>query len=193
MKAHANKQPEIASIVKKLAVLMRRNLEVSNKLVTLESELELVINYLEIQKFRFGERVSYKIDVRCDIEEYRVLPLLLQPVVENAIVHGLENKEGNGFINIIIERREPFLTIAIIDNGIGIDNDKLKLLNNKINSFTVSGKQSIGLSNVNQRIKLFYGDDYYVKLESEVNIGTQIFLYLPSREDEFYNVKSTFN
>lgn len=183
MKAHCNKQVEIANIVKMLAKLMRRNLEVSDKLVTLESEIELVKSYLEIQKFRFGERVSYKINVSCDIQKYEVLPLLLQPVVENAFVHGLEGKEGQGSIIINVEEKESCLRIAVSDDGLGIREQELEELENKLNNFAGSGKKSIGLSNVNQRIKLFYGENYQVKLTSHFGEGTTVALCLPLKKE----------
>jgi two-component system, sensor histidine kinase YesM len=183
MKAHCNKQTEIASIVKMLAKLMRRNLEVGDKLVSLVSEIELVKNYLEIQKFRFGEKVSYEINILCDIEKYNVLPLLLQPIVENAFVHGLENKQGSGNILISVEEQDPYLLISVIDNGTGIEEEKLISINNRLNNFSISGSKSIGISNVSQRIKLFYGDKYYMRIDSKVNIYTKVEIFLPINKE----------
>jgi two-component system, sensor histidine kinase YesM len=179
MKAHVNKQAEIAGIVKMLAKLMRRNLEVGDKLVSMTSEIELVKSYLEIQKFRFGEKVSYEINILCSIEKYNVLPLLLQPIVENAFVHGLENKQGTGRIIITVEEKEPYLLISVIDDGTGIEEERLLSINNRLNNFSISGSKSIGISNVNQRIKLFYGDNYYIRIDSKVNIYTKVEIFLP--------------
>jgi two-component system, sensor histidine kinase YesM len=189
MKAHISKQNEIAHIVKMLAMLMRRNLNVGNSLVSLESEIELVKNYLEIQKFRFGERIHYKIDMLCDIKNYDILPLLLQPIVENAFIHGLENKEGQGNITIIIEKTDKNLVISVIDDGIGIEASQLLLINNKLN-LPVSGiNKSIGLSNVSQRIRLFYGENYFMKIDSEVNSGTKVCIFLPLESEGLPNVQ----
>lgn len=95
MKAFCNGDKEIADIVKKLGKIMRRNLEVSGKEVTLKSELELIEGYLQIQSMRFEGMVSYEMNIEdnIDTESYKILPLLLQPVVENAFIHGLEEKE----------------------------------------------------------------------------------------------------
>lgn len=184
MKAHTNKQPEIAMIVKKLAKLMKRNLAVEDRLVALRGEIELVKDYLGIQKFRFGDKVDYEVNVSCDIENYYVLPLLLQPIVENAFVHGLESKEGRGIIIITIEELNNKIIISVEDDGIGIEENKLIEISEKLSCMdfpsTVQG-QSIGLSNVNQRIKLFYGEIYGIRIESQINKGTKVDIFLPPK------------
>ena len=183
MKAHCNGQSEIANIVKILAKLMRRNLEVTNKLVSLESEIELMKNYLIIQKFRFGDRVNFEINILCDIKKYAVIPLLFQPIVENAFVHGLEDKEGAGNLIINLEKIQDYLLISVIDNGVGIEKTKLKAITCGLNNFNDEDKHSIGLCNVNQRIKLLYGEDYGLEIESEVNDGTKVSIKLPIDEE----------
>lgn len=179
MKAHFNGQEEIAEIVKMLGKLMRRNLEVKHSKVSLESELELVRSYLEIQKARFEDRVEYIINVNTDISDCYVLPLLLQPIVENTFVHGFEGKGDKGIIEIDINAYEDKLVISVSDNGSGIDDKKLEEIKQKLEKNECEIEESIGLCNVNGRIKLYYGTEYGLNIESKLNMGTKVSIYLP--------------
>jgi len=178
MKAYCNEQYEIAEIVKILAKIMRRNLEINDNLVSLESEITMIKNYLKIQKFRFGDRITYDINIECNIDDYYVLPLLFQPVVENAFVHGFEHKQGIGEIKIIISKDENRLIFSIRDNGVGISPETLENLRASISNINYKGK-SIGLNNVNHRIKIYYGDEYGVEIFSGLEVGTEVKIYLP--------------
>ncbi|MBI9014797.1 MAG: histidine kinase [Clostridiales bacterium] len=179
MEAVLNDQVEIAQIVKNLASIMRRKLTVSNDEVSLESELSLLTDYLEIQKFRFRERISYSIVRECDTDEFKILPLLLQPIVENAFVHGLEKKVGHGTIQIRVSKTNDFLVISIEDDGVGIDEKQLEALKIKMQQDLLSSGNNIGLSNVYQRIQLYYSTPYHLDIKSNRDIGTVVKLYLP--------------
>lgn len=180
MKAFCNGEKEIADIVKKLGKIMRRNLEVSGKPVSLKSELDLISDYLEIQSMRFEGMVNYEIivDKNIDINDYMILPLLLQPVVENAFVHGLEEKKEKGTILINLYNEKDNLYINVEDNGIGMNKNELEKLVRSLEMNNDEGK-SIGMKNVNQRIKLHYGNNYGIQIESNVNIGTKVIIILP--------------
>lgn len=115
MKARVNGQPEIEQLVKMLSKLLRRNLQAGSADVSLSSELDLVEYYLKIQQYRFGERIQYTIKLESDLGQVPILPLALQPIVENSIIHGLEAKEGTGHIVISAARRE----------GLGLDEQTL--------------------------------------------------------------------
>ncbi|WP_160683344.1 sensor histidine kinase [Clostridium sp. C2-6-12] len=181
MKAFCNGDKEIADIVKKLGKIMRRNLEVSGKAVSLQSELELIDNYLQIQSMRFEGMVKYELNIEESVrkDEYKILPLLLQPVVENAFVHGLEEKKEKGTIKIDILEKEQFLIIKINDDGVGIKADKLEKINERLRLFQENNGKSIGMINVNQRIKIHYGIQYGLSIESEYGKGTTVTLLLP--------------
>lgn len=181
MEAVINDQKDIAQIVKKLAFIMRRKLNVSNEEVSLEAELELLSDYLEIQKFRFRERVSYSITRLCDTEHFKILPLLLQPIVENAFIHGLEKKVGHGNISIIIDESQDFLEISIEDDGFGIDLETLKELKVKMEKDLLTYGDSIGLSNVYQRIRIYYKSPYHLDIKNRDGGGTVVKFYLPKR------------
>lgn len=181
MEAIINDQTEIAQIVKKLAFIMRRKLSISSGEVSLESELELLSHYLEIQQFRFRERVTYSIKRLCDTKHFKILPLLLQPIVENAFIHGLEKKVGHGDIEITVNESEDFLEITIEDNGIGIDEISLEKLKAKMDMDMLTFDGSIGLANVYQRIQIFYQPPYRLEVESKEEKGTLVKFFLPKR------------
>lgn len=178
MKARCSGEDDIEELVKMLAKIMRRNIQVGDNLVTLKSELELVEYYLKIQQYRFGDRINYKIELNCNIEFLKIMPLIIQPVVENAFIHGLETKEGEGEIRIIVERTDR-LRIHVIDDGIGMPKEKLEEIKESLNDTMKLDRSHIGLSNVNQRIKLLYGEEYGIYIDSEVRKGTTVIIELP--------------
>ena len=134
--------------------------------------------YLKIQQYRFGDRISYSIDVRCNIDHLKIMPLIIQPIVENAFVHGLETKEGEGEIRIIVEKTDR-LRIHVSDNGNGMSEEKLIEIRESLNDESKLDRSNIGLSNVNQRIKLLYGDEYGITINSTENEGTKVIIELP--------------
>lgn len=178
MRALCNGDVELAGIVKMLSKLLRRNLEVSDKSVLLSSELEMMKAYLEIQRFRFGERITYDIDCKIEASQYKILPLLLQPIVENAFIHGLEGKIGSGKILCQLYEKDERLYIVVEDNGLGIKEDKLlEIISSLENSDDKIGR--VGLRNIYERIKLYYGKEYGITIESKLNKGTKVRMVLP--------------
>jgi two-component system, sensor histidine kinase YesM len=191
MKAFMNNDVEVANIVKLLSKMMRSSLERTDQPVPLESEIDIVTRYLEIQKLRFGEKIEYDISIECDISTYKVFPLLLQPIVENSVIHGLENKEGKGELHIIVRENDRYLMIEVTDNGIGITESVLEKLRLRLNQTEdPSTSNHIGLYNVHQRIKLHYGDEFGLKVESTRYQGTTVTMYLPLRKGLDNNEKS---
>lgn len=178
MKAYCNGQVELARVVKLLSKLMRRNLEVTERAVILQNEVDMMTDYLEIQKFRFGSRISYKIQADEDVMQLKILPLIIQPLVENAFVHGLEAKIGEGEIICTIKADEE-LIITVEDNGLGIEETRLKDLQMQLEEGSQRLKGSFGLYNINQRIKLYYGKAYGIHIMSTFKQGTKVTLNLP--------------
>lgn len=174
MIAVCNDQKEIADIVLRLGKILRKVLEARGKPVKLEWELDLVKNYLEIQKYRFKD-LDYEIEVLTDINDIYVLPFLIQPMVENSIVHGIEPKKGGGFVKIEIYKEEDKLILSVEDNGIGMENFDLE----NILSKDQEGHTRIGLRNTLERIKLFYGDEYGLRIKGQRNLGTRVEVILP--------------
>ncbi|WP_238456173.1 sensor histidine kinase [Lederbergia galactosidilytica] len=181
MKALINKDQEVARSVMLLSQMMRSSLEVSEQPILLDSEINLIKTYLEIQKMRFGDKVNFSVKVKCDIQDYYIFPLLLQPIVENAIIHGIDREMENSIIEVEVFKTSKYLMIAVKDNGVGITPASLSLLNEALNTSEDTSQKSsgIGMNNVNKRIKLYYGDDYGVEIKSEYGIGTVVTLFLP--------------
>ena len=190
MKAYVCGQREIATVIKLLGKSMRSLLELDDNPQPLKSELDFVRNYLEIQKFRFADRVDYTIEVQDGIDEkiLKVLPLLIQPIVENAFVHGLEQKEGSGKIDIIVNRQDENVLVTVKDNGLGMDIEKLEEVHRKIKEAGGKTGKSIGLSNVNQRIKLYYGESYGIKVDSSPGTGTTVWISFPEQPVRNQNI-----
>ena len=155
-------------IIIDLSTYLRYNLENSCKLVPLEMELEQVKAYFNIEKARFGDKISLNIDVDENIKNISIPSLIIQPLVENSIKHGLLKKREGGFGNIIAKKENKGCLITIEDNGVGIDQKIIDNLDDRID-------KNIGLKNVHNRIKLIYGKGLVVeKLET----GTKISFYI---------------
>ena len=165
MKARINHQAEIEELVKMLAKILRKNLRAGGQDVSIREEVELVESYLKIQQYRFEERIQYQIRLPENLQEYRVLPLILQPIVENSIIHGLETKEGIGHILIEVERVEDAILIAVEDDGLGISKDRLFEVQKEMESRNLN-RTHIGVSNVHQRLRLKYGENYGLTISS---------------------------
>ncbi|MGB8450711.1 MAG: histidine kinase [Anaerocolumna sp.] len=160
----------------------------ADKNISLSTELEIVGSYLGIQKARYGDNLTYEINISPSYSNYLIPALTLQPIVENAIIHGCEMKRGKSKIQIYSSSNETYFYIKVIDNGIGIESTKLNSLNSKLSNITsmegtnpesISITESVGLINVNKRIKLKYGDDYGLHIDSSKSEGTRVVLTLP--------------
>ena len=185
MKAFKANDREVARAIKLLGKSMRYVLEnTGTSFTTLSKELEHIKVYLDIQKLRFTDKFDSEIEVMEDIDPGKllILPLLLQPVVENAILHGLEEKEKEGLIHILVRKQlgeEELLCIEVSDNGNGMTEEALAFLQSTIEEKDISRNKSIGLYNINQRIKLTYGQKYGVKIFSNIEEGTRVSLFIP--------------
>lgn len=181
MKAKMNRQPEIEELVKMLAKIMRRNIQAGPQMVTLGSELELIENYLVIQKYRFGDRIFSKVEVDDDVDlNCMVIPLIMQPFVENAFVHGLESVDGEGMLGIQVMLKGEEIFIIIEDNGAGISPSSLAEIQKELREGASAESRHVGINNVNQRIRIMYGDKYGVTVDSRIGKGTRITLCFPA-------------
>lgn len=173
--------------IEKLSYFLRGIMN-SDKNITLKAELEIVDSYLGILKARYKDNLTYEINVSHEYFDYLIPALTLQPLVENSIIHGCEIRRGKSEIKIYSSQDDDNLYLYVVDNGIGIEKDKLDMLNadlsQKISLDETSKDEndisiSIGLINVNKRIKLIFGDSYGIRIFSSPMKGTHVQLKLP--------------
>lgn len=200
MKAFTAGDREVATGIKLLGKMLRYVfVNIGTTYTTLANELEHIETYIKIQKIRFDDRVNYSltVDDGIDTEKYMLLPLLLQPIVENAVVHGLEGVDGTGYIQIHVYERctsekeaegvietGKYLIIDVTDNGNGMTVQQLESVKKSMTEDSISKHSSIGMSNIDQRIKLCYGDCYGIDIQSTEGEGTKVTVILPRYSDE---------
>lgn len=179
----------IADTTEALATFFRYTITDVRRFVTLSDELDNVDSYFIIQKFRFGDKLDMNVELESEeLMGARMPKLLLQPLVENAISHGLECKVGEGTVTIVVESSEKNLFIHVKDDGMGMQEEKVQELNQIFYSHDKTRKRygqeknqkgGIALPNVNSRIKLLFGEDYGLHIFSVEGIGTEIRMTLP--------------
>ncbi|HHV98633.1 MAG TPA: histidine kinase [Clostridiaceae bacterium] len=168
-------QENVVKMIAALSQFFRLSLSGGNETVLVKDELKHAENYLVIQKMRYGDQFDYEIVFDDAVLNYKTLKILLQPIVENAIIHGVGNLPYKGKITIYAGIYENKLVFEVKDNGFGINPKKLE----HILEVKPSTKSGIGVYNVNQRIQLMYGTEYGLQFESELDIGTTVRIVLP--------------
>ena len=180
----------VAEMTEALATFFRYTISNVENLVTLEDELDNIENYYIIQQYRFGERLQLEVicdsDDRAELMKCRMPKLTLQPIVENSIVHGVEQKIGRGSLRIKIIGTKKRLIIMVSDDGVGMEESVLEALNSRLTASTFDYVKSdsnrsggIALVNVNNRIKLLFGEEYGLCIYSIPGTGTDVELTLP--------------
>ncbi|WP_461204989.1 sensor histidine kinase [Clostridium sp. DL1XJH146] len=164
-------------LIQALAELFRYTLQQNTKCTTLDKEVEMIEKYFYIQKYRFKERLKYEIDIKdLSVKEIKTPAFLLQPIVENAISHGLEEKEEGGNIKIIIRMRNEVVWIIVKDDGVGMDQSQIDKLMSDENQKEPGRRKSIGIHNVKNRIRLFNKGREGFLIRSHVNKGTMVLM-----------------
>lgn len=179
MKAHIEGEKEIANVVKQLGQIIRKSLDTQGKPVPLKDEMELVRTYLDIQTFRYGDRLNYQLNIAPDTKEMLIQPLTIQPIVENAVYHGLEAKDTGGEVIISSYLEHNRVILSVLDNGVGITDERLKQIDAMLEEKETNGQNRIGLRNVHQRLKLMYGADAGLNISSQEGKGTHIQFSIP--------------
>lgn len=160
MMAEINGDDLVSDMIHQLGSFIRYNISYKKQLTYISDEIENVKNYLRIYKIRLGDTLNYKINIKTDIDNYMCPKFILQPIVENCIHHGFMDSKEQDIINLSIYLEDSYLIVLIEDNGIGIEHEKLIILQQKLNDCTKETfgykKESIGLLNVNRRLKHFF-------------------------------------
>lgn len=191
-KAKINGVEEISEMVSALSSIIEANLNRNNEnFITLGREIEYINNYYLLLKKRYGKKINLILDVDEQTLDCIIPKLIIQPIVENAVYHGLEMKVGSGTINLKAVRKEDSLFIDVVDDGIGIDEETLDNLNKRLKAGLNTAdsdrekeagsliRSSIGIINVHKRIRLLFGDGYGLFISSKASQGTKVVLCLP--------------
>ena len=170
-----NQDYTVSEGLSSLAELLRNTIIDKNELITIKKEVENIKNYVVIQKIRYGNSFEVKYDIEEDFLENKIIKFILQPIVENSIIHGIDENKENQWINIKITSEKENILIIIEDNGKGFNSGK-NIKNNKLSG--------IGWNNVDERIKLTFGLEYGALIESEINRGTVVKIVIPKNYKE---------
>lgn len=172
--------PEIAQMALDMGNIFRYNAKGGDE-VSLEEEISIIKSYIRIQQLRFAGKIEVFYFISEDVLQLKVMKMLLQPIVENSIFHGLEPKSGKGSLYIGARIEEEMLVIMVKDDGVGIEREGLKEIQKELSQEKADTSKHVGTLNTNARIRLFYGKKYGVSIESCVEDGTTVILRLPVR------------
>ncbi len=176
------REDETAGMIERLAVLQRQNVDWSEDNVRIKEEIRFVEAYLDLQKYRFGDKLSYQISIRNGCEDYYMPKLTLETFVENACVHGAEHKAGTTYIYVRVYEQEEHLYMEVEDTGEGMDEDETAILNEKLNNCTIDDLKTnkhVGMINACLRLKMHTNGRASVTVESEKGVGTTILISIP--------------
>ncbi len=183
MRSMLKKEFETANAIKLLAKLLKRSIRWENDLITIEEEILAIYYYLEIQKYRFGEKLKFEVEVEEDIKSTKIPKMTIQPLVENACVHGIENSKGEGRIVVKVFKEGDMIVIRVEDNGKGMEDEKLAELLRAIKGLSSDKASSVGLKNVFRRLELFYDKDFSFDIFRGELGGLKVVIKIPNKRD----------
>ena len=179
--AEGKKNKEVVLMTASLARLLRQSISNEDEVVPIAKEVEYARGYLTIQKMRYKDKLEFQIDVDSSILYIPLIKLVLQPIIENAIYHGLKYKESKGLLIVKGFMKDGNAVLQVIDDGVGMDEETLAHIydRHKVNYHS----NGVGVYNVQKRLKLYYGDDYGITYESEKGKGTTATITIPGRQE----------
>ena len=180
-KAIENNDFEMIELIDSLSNFYRISLSNGDEFITLDKEIEHIKYYLKIQKVRFSDILDYNFIINCDLDKYYIVKLCLQPIIENAIIHGINPSNQPGNITIKITDDISSIKFSITDDGVGISDNDLIKLHESLNNST---DKAFGLYNINQRLRLIYGEQYRIQITSIINKYTTVTFEIPKVRKE---------
>lgn len=166
--------PKTQDVIYDLSNMLRYTLKKANKVITLEEEFDYINSYLNLQKIRFSDRLSYEIYMDKQFKNIKIPFMVLQTFVENSVIHGLERKEEGGYVKIFIEDAGEYIIINIEDNGTGIPREQLSLMQKELEINSDDNLDKIGINNANKRMAYYYGEEYKIDITSKIRVGTSV-------------------
>lgn len=174
-----DRKAEAVKMIDILNDMLRRTLKFKEETTTVGEEIMYIHSYIKMLQFSYEKKLTLKADVSDEVRELRMLRFILQPIVENAIFHGIQPKNEDGEIIITAMKRENEIELAVHDNGIGFSKERLKEVTSPEYISRNKSDEHIGVVNVHNRIRSYYGDEYGIKIDSQQGEGTTIFITLP--------------
>lgn len=170
---------DASQMVSALSNFFRISISKGQEIITVKDEIEHISNYLFIQEMRYGDDFQYEINVDPSVEKYNIIKLTLQPLVENAIYHGVKQKRGVGKIQVIGYKQDNDLCFEVKDNGPGIPPERLKEIKTSLENRNQDQKIGFGVRSVHERIRIHYGEPYGLHIESTPEVGTTVKVMIP--------------
>ncbi|QQK07791.1 cache domain-containing sensor histidine kinase [Miniphocaeibacter halophilus] len=177
--ARLNRLDVVSDMIEALTTVFRVSLSKGKVLIPVKDELSHVEEYMKIQKYRYGDKINFEIDVAEKLLDYTIVKIIFQPLVENSLYHGLININKRGDIKLIGKEYEDKLVFIVEDNGLGMTKEKLKEINNHLKDGIDIKSSSYGIINVQRRLQMTFGEEYGLKYESEIDKGTKVYIELP--------------
>lgn len=178
--AESHQDAEVIRMTSNLSTFFRTSLSSGKDIITLATERQQIESYLKIQKIRYSDILQYTIDISPELYHFLIPKLTLQPLVENALYHGVKNKREIGYIQVIGREEGDDILLQVIDNGAGMDEVKIEELRGGFYE-----ENQTGLGNVQNRLRLYCGAGYGLSFDSEVGVGTTVTVRLPKKMDEW--------
>lgn len=169
------KKDEVVEMVNALATLFRISISKGHELIPIRNEIQHAESYLQIQSYRYKNQFSYEFNVEEDCLDYLCNKITLQPIIENAIYHGINGLVDGGRITITVKSQDDNIVMTVEDNGNGMTDEQIETIMNKDRS----DKTGIGIKNVNDRLKIYFGNEYGITIHSELDEGTKVIILMP--------------
>ena len=189
--SRAKRYQDIDIMATALTRLFRIGISRGRDMIPIAEEIEHIRSYLTIQNIRYKNKFRYEIGVPEDLQAYKTIKLVLQPLVENAIYHGIKMKRETGRITVTAAESDGMIIFVVTDTGIGMTPQELTALENTLQNASGAKMESYGVKNVNERIKIFFGSDYGLTFHSEYGVGTRVEIRIPKIMEVEENVKSS--
>lgn len=178
-----NRTDKVSEMIDSLTSFLQIGLSRGKNFISLAEEIRHVESYISIQKIRYDRILDYEIHVSWEMMNYRVIKMILQPLVENAIYHGIKEKDEHGTITITASETEDRLILCVADNGLGMKPERLAEIRDMMASGAKYNDRAYGVINVQRRIQAYFGEEYGLDFRSEYTKGTQVYITLPRKEE----------
>lgn len=170
---------DIREMIQSFNILLRASMSTSKEFITISEEIDCILSYLKIQECRYDNIFEFTYKVPEDMKHYKIPRLILQPIVENSLFHGIAPKNSHGNIKVEFISENDRIKVSVIDDGVGIRKSAIPEIIKKGNSRNKSSFNNIGLVNVDERLKLYFGEEYRLRVYSSIGIGTCIEFFIP--------------